>query len=71
MDFIALYVHIGSGWLVDEGNILDNIGFALLCGLVLIDLDHFTPYPIFHWMGSVLFWLFFGIGLIYRKVRGG
>jgi len=43
------------------------ISGALFLGLVFIDVDHVIGYPVFHWMGSVMFFVFFGVGLVVRK----
>lgn len=41
---------------------------AIGIGSIGIDIDHFTPYPLFHYGGTILFFLFFAIGLvIFRK----
>jgi hypothetical protein len=39
---------------------------GLFGGLVLIDVDHFTLYPIFHYMGTVMFFFFIAIILIIK-----
>lgn len=42
---------------------------GLLGGLVLIDVDHLLPYPLFHWWGSAFFFVFFGISLYYFSTK--
>jgi len=37
---------------------------GLFSGLVLVDVDHITPYPIFHYIGTVMFFFFMSIILL-------
>jgi hypothetical protein len=42
---------------------------GLFSGLVMIDVDHITPYPFFHYIGTVMFFLFLSLILLI-KLRG-
>jgi hypothetical protein len=37
---------------------------GLFSGLVMVDVDHITPYPLFHYIGTVMFFLFLSIFLL-------
>lgn len=45
--------------------VLISMMLGFLFGEVLVDVDHLHifPYYIFHWLGTVFFLTFFGIGL--------